>query len=565
MRRPVIAAAFVAGFLALRAFAQDATPGVSTSPANPSETDDVTLVVSGFFPSTDYAVSSTVLSNRFTFDPATMHGATEFEFLVTIRYVHGTAGGQALTPYEARFSLGRFPRFARIKASIAFVPENSSVPASTWFSSQAYVAYVYVRNPEPPRLETQPAAPLSTDPVRVTMRWYYTKYYVSRVSSEIEGRLIRIRQDVSYVGPDDSAKQTSEGQVTHDLGTLSPGTYQLEWHQTVSGENETIVAAIPLTVSANGGTCTACGTQRLSIETTSLAFDGFPLGALAGPQTITVAPRGVPLGISPPPPPPPVTFERIWVNNLDFMASHDCPAKPATLAVGSTCTITVHYDGTLRGANTGTLFVRYSDILGAHSASVPLSARTIASRVVHFIPQPITPDTVVEYYAPTLDHYFFTASPAEQQFVDQVGAGAWQRTGHVFPIGGPTDVCRFYGDRSGPNSHFHTGNASECAQLRQLDAATPLGTPAWRYEGIALKAEVPTLPPFSDGVRPYCIDQDGRFPIYRLYNDGAARGIDSNHRHVAARGTLPGGRAAEDIVRDMMGAGWIYEGNALCN
>jgi len=545
------------------AFAQDGTPTVSTAPENPAETDEVTLVVRGFFPSTDYAVTSATQVLRFDVPPAAAHGANEVEFSLLIHYRHGPLGGQALTPYEARFPVGRFPRFSRIKVSTSILCDTGACPS--WFAVTPYTNYVYVRNPQPPRLEVQPAAPTSTDSVRVTMRWYYTKYYASRISSEIEGRLIRIRQDVSYVGPDDSANQASEGQVTHELGKFSPGTYQLEWHQTVSGQNETIVAAIPLTIGSNGGTCTACGTQRLAIETTSLDFDGFPLGVLAGPQAITVAPQGVPLGISPPPPPPPVTFERIWTNNLDFVTSHDCPARPATLAVGRTCTVTVFYNGTLRGANTGTLFVRYSDILGVHTATVALGGRTIASRGINFVPQPITPDTAVEYYASALDHYFFTSSPAEQQFVDQGGAGAWQRTGHAFPVGGPADVCRFYGDRSGPNSHFYTGNAAECAQLRQIDGATPPGTPAWRYEGIALKAEMPAPDPTRAGSRLYCIDQDGRFPIYRLYNDGAARGIDSNHRHVAARGTLPGGRAAEDVVRDMMGAGWIYEGNALCN
>ena len=564
MRRILIAALLAAGFAACSAFAQDATPSVVSSPENPSESDDVTLVVRGFFPSTDYAVTGSEIS-RYDVPAAAAHGANEVEITATVRYRFGPIGGQALTPYEARIPVGRFPRFTRIKVSVAVL--CTAVPCSPYFSGTPYGPYyVYVRNPEPPRLEVQPATPLSSDPVRVTMRWYHTKYHASRISHEIEGRLIRIRHDVVYVGPDESANQVSEAQVTHDLGKLPPGSMQLEWHQTVSGQNETIVAAMPLNVGLNGQ-CTTCSTERLSIESTSLAFDGFPLGVLAGPQTLAVTLRAIPTGISPPPPQPPVTLERIWVNNLDFVTTHDCPVKPAALEFGRTCTITVYYNGTLRGANSGTLFVSYSEVinLGVRNATVPLVGRTIASRGINFIPPPTTPDTAVEYYAPALDHYFFTSAPVEQQFIDDGMAGAWQRTGHTFPIGGPTDVCRFYGDRSGPSSHFYTGNATECAQLRALDTATPLGTPAWRYEGIALKAEVPGVDTSRPGTRPYCVDQNSRFPIYRVYNDGFARGIDSNHRHIAGRGTLPGGRAAEDIVREMLGQGWIYEGNALCN
>ena len=546
------------------AFAQDATPTFTTSPENPSETDDVTLVVRGFFPNTDYAVSSTVLGPRYTVSPAAAHGANEFEYNVTIRYTYGPAGGQALTPYEVRFFLGHFPRFARIRAAVAFVPENTTIAPSAWFAKNTFVGYVYVRNPEPPRLEAQPAAPLSTDAVRVTMRWYYTGYYASRITHEFQGRVIRIKQDVVYVGPDESMHQTSEGQVTHDLGRVPAGNWQVEWHQTVSGQNEGIVAAMPLTVVSNGGSCT-CGSTRLSIETTNLAFDGFPLGAQAGPQTISLMPQPALFGIDPPPPQPAVALERIWVNNLDFITTHDCRMKPATMAVGSTCTLTVFYNGTLHGANAGALFVRFSSFDGVHTVSVPLTGRTLGARGINFIPPPVTPDTAIEYYAPALDHYFFTSAPAEQQIVDAGIAGDWRRTGVTFPVGGPADVCRFYGDRSGPNSHFYTGNTAECQSLRAIDAATPLGTPAWRYEGIALKAEVPAPDPSTPLLRPYCVEENARMPIYRLYNDGADKRIDSNHRHVPSRGTFPSGKTGEDIVRDMMAAGWIYEGNALCN
>ena len=527
----------------------------------PADGGGYTLAVDDAFPSTDFAVTSSTLS-RFDVPAAAAHGANEVELTATIRYRFGPVGGQALTPFQVLFPVAPIARFARVKISVNVLCETA--PCPSWFSGSPYTIYLEIRDPEPPRLEVQPAAPLSTDPMRVTMRWYYTGYYISRITHELEGRLIRVRQDLVYVGPQESMSQASEGQVTHDIAPIPAGSYQLEWHQTVSGQDEAIVAAMPLTVVSNGP-CISCTLPRLGIERTNLAFDAFPPGVMAGFETITVAPQAVPTGIDPTPPPPPVTLERIWVNNLDFVTAHDCPMKPATLAVGSTCTLTVYYNGTLHGANAGTLFVRYSDFAGLHTASVPMSGRTLAGRGTNSLPLPLAPDTAVEYYAPALDHYFFTSALAEQQFIDSGNAGGWRRTGVTFPIGGPTDVCRFYGDRSGPNSHFYTGNAAECAQLRQLDAATPLGTPAWRYEGIALTAEVPAPDATQPGARPYCHEENSRMPVYRLYNDGFDKRIDSNHRHVPARGTFPAGKSGEDLVRDMMGAGWIYEGNALCN
>src|SRR6185295_19418718 len=71
-------------------------------------------------------------------------------------------------------------------------------------------------------------------------------------------------------------------------------------------------------------------------------------------------------------------------------------------------------------------------------------------------------------------------------------------------------VCRFYG--AGPNSHFYTSDAAECAGLKNAASG-------WTYEGIAFHVTRP-----SGGA---CAA--GETPVYRTYNDGAARN-DSNHR-----------------------------------
>jgi uncharacterized protein (DUF1800 family) len=126
----------------------------------------------------------------------------------------------------------------------------------------------------------------------------------------------------------------------------------------------------------------------------------------------------------------------------------------------------------------------------------------------------------VEYFAPALGHYFFTSGPDEIASVDSGRAGNWVRTGGQFgTFAGPNDapglspVCRFYGTPGvGPNSHFYTANADECAQVK-----TERG---WTYEGIAFYIQNPV-----NGTCPA-----GTVPIYRSYNNGAARN-DSNHRY----------------------------------
>ena len=71
----------------------------------------------------------------------------------------------------------------------------------------------------------------------------------------------------------------------------------------------------------------------------------------------------------------------------------------------------------------------------------------------------------VEFANAALGHYFLTAFPDEIAVLD-AGAfgGAWKRTGESFRTGGAAAVCRFYGmPPKGPDSHFFTVDAAECA------------------------------------------------------------------------------------------------------
>jgi serine protease len=108
-------------------------------------------------------------------------------------------------------------------------------------------------------------------------------------------------------------------------------------------------------------------------------------------------------------------------------------------------------------------------------------------------------------------------------------------------------VCRFYA--RGPNSHFYTGDAAECAGLRALEqaqraSAEASGTPflGWGYEGIAFWALVPVNGQCSTGVR----------PVWRNYNDRASED-DSNHRFTV------------DPLQHLAMQGWIDEGPVFCS
>jgi hypothetical protein len=118
-------------------------------------------------------------------------------------------------------------------------------------------------------------------------------------------------------------------------------------------------------------------------------------------------------------------------------------------------------------------------------------------------------------------------------------------THHAFKSGGSSAVCRFYGSQSpGPNSHFYTVNAAECVYLKQLQAGTPATEKRWNFES----NDFFSTPPVS-GVCPA-----GTTEVYRAYNNGFARGIDSNHRITASVIAL----------NEVLDRGWINEGVVMC-
>ena len=148
----------------------------------------------------------------------------------------------------------------------------------------------------------------------------------------------------------------------------------------------------------------------------------------------------------------------------------------------------------------------------------------------------------IEYFNAALGHYFLTAFAEEAAALDAGAfAGAWQRTGYALPVWPPTDagtadVCRFFGvPHVGPNTHFYTGQAAECAGLK--------ANALWIFEGNAFRMRLPANDACAAGSR----------PVYRLYNNPATL-AEVNHRY-----TIDG--ATYDAMR---ASGWIGEGVAMC-
>lgn len=153
---------------------------------------------------------------------------------------------------------------------------------------------------------------------------------------------------------------------------------------------------------------------------------------------------------------------------------------------------------------------------------------------------------VIEFHNVILDHYFLTDDAGEAAGIDLGSAGpGWVRTGYGFNSGGNVSVCRFYGSVSpGPNSHFFTADEGECAYLRQLQATTPASLPRWNFEEYDF-ASTPTL----NGLCPSPL-----VPVYRAYNNGLARGIDSNHRIGTSLAAM----------QQVVARGWTLEGIVMC-
>ena len=212
------------------------------------------------------------------------------------------------------------------------------------------------------------------------------------------------------------------------------------------------------------------------------------------------------------------------------------PAATSYVWAGGTCAGTGAANCTVSPSATTTYTVKSSNASGTGAAA--RATVTVA---------PAIPGEVVEFYNPDLDHYFITADAGEAMAIDNGGAGpGWGYTGNTFMSGGTNPVCRFYGSQSpGPNSHFYTADAGECGYLRQIQADTPATAKRWNFESLDFLST-----PAANGTCP-----SEMVPVYRAYNNGFDRGVDSNHRitkSVAA-------------IQEVITRGWKNEGVVMCS
>ena len=153
----------------------------------------------------------------------------------------------------------------------------------------------------------------------------------------------------------------------------------------------------------------------------------------------------------------------------------------------------------------------------------------------------------LEFYNTLLDHYFVAAGQDEIDAILAGGAGpGWELTRESFKVwpSMPADtvvaaapVCRFYGGLAGgPNSHFFTASAEECAIVKSQGG--------WFYEGIGFYIR----PVGNPRVCPA-----GWLSVNRAYNNGFVRN-DSNHRFTTS----------DSSIREMERKGWTVEGTVMC-
>ena len=138
------------------------------------------------------------------------------------------------------------------------------------------------------------------------------------------------------------------------------------------------------------------------------------------------------------------------------------------------------------------------------------------------------PVTVIEFYNPTLDHYFISSLQADIDALDSGHFFGWSRTGLKFQAfadqasGGPgvNPVCRFLIPPPA-DSHFFSAVPAECAAVLAKIPVDP------NYSGFIYEtpnAFYIAVPDFTTGACPA-----GTIPVYRLWNQRA----DSNHRYTA--------------------------------
>jgi len=279
------------------------------------------------------------------------------------------------------------------------------------------------------------------------------------------------------------------------------------------------------------GVSSAAGTSVLDFAPAQAQFGDVVVGQQAGPVQVLVRNVG---GAA-------VVPSALVVNGPDayeFRAlssgdASDC-AVGSSIAPGASCRMNFFFDPQANGARHAELVIDAPQLAGLLTLALVGNGTT-----------PVPTVDVVEFHNADDGQYFLTAEPAEIAFIDGGSLGsAWSRTGMRFAAwardelraAGALPVCRFFGVPGvGPNSHFFTADAAECALVT--------GNPHWIAEGVAFRALLP-----SGGACPA-----GDTTIQRLWRAGTDP-TASRHRYVADAA----------LVAPMLAAGWLLEGPVFC-
>ncbi len=184
-------------------------------------------------------------------------------------------------------------------------------------------------------------------------------------------------------------------------------------------------------------------------------------------------------------------------------------------------------------------------------------ARVLAGGQVHprlgdYFAHEVKGTFAIDFYNRRLDHFFVSADVSEIATLNRDPATGWQWAGggfNVHPAGSSAvntvPVCRFYGlPEAGPDSHFISANAAECASLESAGGAK------WVLESREVfRVELP------DPVTGECaVGRSAR--VFRLWNGRA----DSNHHFTTSKALRDRFVAASGYVAE----GWGQHGVAMC-
>lgn len=315
----------------------------------------------------------------------------------------------------------------------------------------------------------------------------------------------------------------------------------LTYTKVAAGLQFSIVKDVPLTCSWYRSSGYYGGSTEICFGDVSTCIIQTPTTAISVTVSCSDSTGSCASGISIPLAKPTCTLtavaSSVELGNSSTLTANCLPTSTTYVWTGGTCANNKTLSCTVTPSSSTTYTVKgynssgYGDVANATVIVVPATSSNAT--------------TVVEFYNTVLDNYFITADAGEAAAIDSGSAGpGWTRTENSFKSGGKP-VCRFYGSQSpGPNSHFYTADAGECAYLKQLQVITPDTTQRWNFESFDFLTTVPT-----NGSCPA-----NTIPVFRAYNNGSTRGVDSNHR-------ITSNQAA---IQEVVTRGWNNEGIVMC-